>query len=66
MQSLRNLRLALRLALAFGALAFGLLLVGGRGPAARSAASKHETTELSDRDLQRDRARRDASASVPL
>jgi methyl-accepting chemotaxis protein len=48
--SLRNLRLALRLALAFGALAAGLLLVGGVA-LQQVGGLEEETTELSDVDL---------------
>ena len=49
MQSFRNLRLAVRLAIAFGALAAGLLLVAS-SPSTRWAVSRrHE--ELADDDL---------------
>src|SRR4051812_4966363 len=50
MQSIRNLRLAVRLALAFGALAVGLLLVGGVA-VQQMGNLKHRTTELGDVDL---------------
>jgi methyl-accepting chemotaxis protein len=50
LKSLRNLRLALRLALAFGAVAVGLLLVGGVA-LQQVGGLENETTELSDRDL---------------
>ena len=48
--SLRNLRLALRLALAFGALGVGLLLVGGVA-LQQLGALEERTTTLSDRDI---------------
>ena len=50
MQSIRNLRLAVRLALAFGALAAGLLLVGGVALQQMGGLEKR-TTELGDVDL---------------
>jgi methyl-accepting chemotaxis protein len=48
--SLRNLRLAVRLALAFGALAVGLLLVGGVA-LQQMGGLEDQTTELSDVNL---------------
>jgi methyl-accepting chemotaxis protein len=48
--SLRNLRLAVRLAIAFGALAVGLLLVGGVA-LQQVGGLKDRTQKLSDRDL---------------
>jgi methyl-accepting chemotaxis protein len=50
MQSIRNLRLAVRLALAFGALAAGLLLVGGVA-VQQMGGLKDRTAELGDIDL---------------
>ncbi len=50
MKSIRNLRLAIRLALGFGAIAAGLLLVGGVSLQQLGALEK-DTSELSDRDL---------------
>jgi methyl-accepting chemotaxis protein len=50
MQYFRNLRLAVRLAIAFGALAAGLLLVGGVA-VQQMGGMKNETVKLGDRDL---------------